>query len=98
MDDYIDEGTLALNKILAACKTVEWQLKGHKVFCCPRCLAVSHNLNDVEQRYCSRCKWFIRDPGPVSQSTMHLGPPEEPKPKRVAEADWNELHHHTGGH
>jgi hypothetical protein len=29
-------------------------------FQCPRCKAVTHNLNDIEQSYCPQCKIFYR--------------------------------------
>lgn len=31
-------------------------------FSCPRCGAVSYNLNDVEHGYCGRCHDFTGDP------------------------------------
>lgn len=34
-----------------------------KTFTCPRCSAVSHNRNDVRERYCGRCHMFLDDGG-----------------------------------
>ncbi len=37
-------------------------------FTCPRCGAVSHNPNDIRERYCGRCHVFAEQffvPGPV---------------------------------
>lgn len=31
-------------------------------FTCPDCGTVSHNPNDVRQRYCARCHFFVDDP------------------------------------
>jgi ribosomal protein S27AE len=30
-------------------------------FVCPRCAAVSYNLNDIRERYCGRCHVFFDD-------------------------------------
>lgn len=59
--------------ILARLRELEATFKGKTIFCCPRCLAESANLNDIENRYCGRCHMFIRDPMPLSQSRTHLG-------------------------
>lgn len=32
-----------------------------KPFTCPKCLAVSNNPNDVVNRYCVGCNWFLDD-------------------------------------
>jgi hypothetical protein len=78
----------ALRAILAKCKEVDALLKGRKIFCCPRCLAESYNPHDIEHRYCGRCHMFIRDPTPLSQSTMHLGDSPPPRPKAHPDAQW----------
>lgn len=30
-------------------------------FTCPFCSSISHNPNDLEQRYCARCSVFVDD-------------------------------------
>jgi CO dehydrogenase/acetyl-CoA synthase alpha subunit len=34
---------------------------GPPAFVCPRCTAVSYNLNDAKNRYCARCHTFVDD-------------------------------------
>lgn len=31
-------------------------------FTCPDCGYISHNPNDVRERYCGRCHWWTGDP------------------------------------
>jgi len=40
-------------------------------FTCPKCGAVSHNANDIEQRYCGRCHAFMMvDPPPEMRAEI----------------------------
>jgi|HubBroStandDraft_4_1064222.scaffolds.fasta_scaffold00038_77 hypothetical protein len=69
---------------------------GHPCFVCPRCLAQSFNPRDIEHRYCGRCRKFIRDPTPLSQSTTHLGGSPPPRQRPQEDAEWIKDGGHSG--
>jgi len=37
-------------------------LRTEPAFICPRCGTISHNPNDLAQRYCAHCHVFVDDP------------------------------------
>lgn len=47
-------------------------------FTCPCCGAVSHNSNDVRERYCSRCHRFVDDPVEAMVSDLSDTKPDKP--------------------
>jgi hypothetical protein len=37
-------------------------IRADLVFVCPRCKSLSHNRNDIRERYCGSCHCFTADP------------------------------------
>jgi len=52
-------------------------LQARPQFTCPECSAVSHNPNDIAERYCGRCHWWTGDPELAAANPSKI--PEEAK-------------------
>jgi hypothetical protein len=64
--DYLIQHRGALPSKLMVMDLMQWSHSQtiEPSFTCSRCLAVSYNPNDAEQRYCGACHAFLDDPSP----------------------------------
>lgn len=55
---FVDPSILAFVDDRIARIVAEFRRRGHTVYACPACGAVSYNSNDAEAKYCGRCHAF----------------------------------------
>lgn len=64
--DYLVQHKDAIPSTTTVMELMKWSYAQtvEPSFVCSRCLAVSFNPNDAEQRYCGACHAFLDDPSP----------------------------------